>query len=183
MSNSKYVYSMIIAAAISSLILIGLTNVYAATEKSRAKLDGNNEIPPTTSQAEATINLKTNSEGDFVWKMNITGITEPTGIHLHQGTSVENGDVIVNLLENSKSTEQPTGIFLRGNITKDILEGSMQGKTIDDLKTAISSGNVYANVHTDAFPDGEIRGQLKMKGADESPDTMSTDTAESAGIQ
>ena len=170
MSNIKYVSYIIISAALCSLILAGLTNVNAATDKYRSKLDGNNEIPPVATPAEATINYKTNSEGLFTYKMNITGITEATGIHIHQGAPTENGEVIVDLLKGSKHTDTPTGMLVRGNITDADIQGPMQGQTLEDLKTAMASGNTYTNVHTADHPDGMIRGQIKAKGADESPD-------------
>jgi hypothetical protein len=31
---------------------------------------------------------------------------------------------------------------------------------MDDLVAEIDSGNTYVNVHTNAFPGGEIRGQI-----------------------
>lgn len=169
MSNIRYASYIIITAALCSLIFAGLTSVHAATDKYRAKLDGNNEIPPVATPAEATVNYKTNSEGLFTYKMNVTGITEATGIHIHQGAPTENGDVIVDLLKGSKHKETPTGMILRGNITDADLQGPMQGKTLEDLKTAMASGNTYTNVHTADHPDGMIRGQIKGKGADESP--------------
>jgi len=168
MSNSRYASYIIITAALCSLILAGLTNVYAVGDKYRAKLDGNNEIPPVATPAESTVNFKTNSEGLFTYKMNVTGITEATGVHIHQGTPTENGDVVVDLLKTSKHKETPTGMIVRGNITDSDLQGPMQGKTLEDLKTAMSGGNTYVNVHTADHPDGIIRGQIKMKGADES---------------
>jgi len=41
------------------------------------------------------------------------------------------------------------------------LVGPLEGKTIDDLVTAIEEGRAYVNVHTEANPDGEITGFLK----------------------
>jgi len=39
----------------------------------------------------------------------------------------------------------------------------MTGKTVDDLITAIGEGRAYVNVHTTAFPGGEINGFLAAK--------------------
>jgi len=51
------------------------------------------------------------------------------------------------------------GVLAQGTITADDLEGSMQGKEISDLISAMSNGVTYVNVHTQAYPDGEIQGQ------------------------
>ena len=42
------------------------------------------------------------------------------------------------------------------------LEGPMKGKEISDLVSAMSSGVTYVNVHTQANPNGEIRGQISL---------------------
>jgi uncharacterized protein YvpB len=39
--------------------------------------------------------------------------------------------------------------------------GSMTGKSVEDLIKQIKKGNAYLNVHTDKYPNGEIRGQIK----------------------
>jgi len=43
----------------------------------------------------------------------------------------------------------------------------MEGKTLDDLKTEMGSGNTYVNVGTTDHPDGMIRGQIKIKGTND----------------
>jgi hypothetical protein len=69
---------------------------------------------------------------------------------------------------------------MRGNVTAASLQGSMQGKTLEDLKTAMGGGNTYVNLHTTDHPDGLIRGQLKQKGDNATtslPDTGSVGNA------
>jgi len=48
-------------------------------------------------------------------------------------------------------------------ITISSLESPMKGSAVltDDQSQALTSGNMYINVHTAKNPDGEIRGQLK----------------------
>jgi hypothetical protein len=48
-------------------------------------------------------------------------------------------------------------------ITISPLESPMKGSAVltDDQSKALTSGNMYINVHTVKYPDGEIRGQLK----------------------
>ncbi len=159
-------YSIVLAAALSSLILVGGTNIYAQNEKFRAKLDGNNEVPAVKTTAEGVINFKTNND-TMTWKMNITGITDATGAHIHNGKTGQNGDVIVDLLTSSKHSNTPTGMILRGNITDSSLTGPMKGKTLADLRSAMTSGDAYVNVHTKDHPNGMIRGQINFKGGNE----------------
>jgi hypothetical protein len=159
-------YSVIVSAALFSLILLGATNTYAQNEKFRAKLDGNNEVPPVDTPAEGVINFKTKDD-IMTWKMNVTGITDATALHIHQGMATENGEPIVDLMKSSKHSDRPTGMTMRGNFTDSDFQGSMTGKTLEDLKTEMGSGNTYVNVHTANHSDGMIRGQIMIKGTDD----------------
>jgi hypothetical protein len=53
------------------------------------------------------------------------------------------------------------GVLGEGVIKADNLSGSLAGKTVGDLVTAIKAHNIYVNVHTLDHADGEIRGQLQ----------------------
>jgi len=96
MSWTNKGYFVVVAAALVSLILVATatTQSYAQNEKYRAKLDGNNEVPPVNTTSEGVINFKTKS-GMMTWKMNVTGITDPTGAHIHKEKVGENGDIVV----------------------------------------------------------------------------------------
>jgi hypothetical protein len=184
MSRNAQIYSVIIAAAVISLMLIGITSTYAQNVqngKFRAKLDANNEIPPVNSTAEGVINFKTKDD-ILTWKMNVSGITDATGLRIYQGMKTENGQAIVDLLKSSKHSDRVDGMQMRGNITESDFIGTMQGKTLEDLKTLLGSENTYVNVQTEDHPDGMIRGQVKLKGTDDSS-TASMNMTSSSNAQ
>jgi hypothetical protein len=166
---------ILVAVALASLIVVGTagTQSYAQNEKYRAKLDGNNEVPPVNTTAEGVINFKS-TDSSMSWKMNITGITDATGAHIHKAKNGTNGDVVVDLLKVSKHSNTPQGMVLRGNITDSSLTGPMKGKTVADLKTAMANGDTYVNVHTKDHPKGEIRGQVKLKGENATSSTTNS---------
>ena len=167
MSKTLYLYSVIVSAALISLMLAGVTNAYAQNEKYRAKLDGNNEVPAVDTPAEGVITFKT--KGDVLTlKLNVTGITNATALKIYQGMKTENGQPIADLMKTSKHSDSTTGMKMRGNITDSDLVGALDGKTIDDLKTELGGGNAYINLHTAEHPDGMIRGQTQIKGTDDS---------------
>ncbi len=164
MAQIKSIFLVVVGVALASLMFTAINTSYAQNEKYRAKLDGKNEVPPVNGTAEGVINFKT--KGDMLtWKANVTGINDATGGHIHQGKAGENGDVIVDLLKVSKHSDTAKGMSLRGNVTASSLQGAMQGKTIDDLKAAMGSGDTYVNFHTSDHPDGIIRWQVKLKGS------------------
>ena len=47
-----------------------------------------------------------------------------------------------------------------GTLTAADLIGPLSGLTLSDLLAEIEAGNTYVNVHTQAHPTGEIRGQI-----------------------
>jgi curli biogenesis system outer membrane secretion channel CsgG len=179
MSWTNKGYFVVVVAALVSLILVATatTQSYAQNEQYRAKLDGNNEVPPVNTTSDGVINFKTKS-GMMTWKMNVTGITDATGANIHTGKVGENGDVVVDLLKVSKHSDTPKGMIMRGNVTDSSLTGPMAGQTLADLQTAMTNGDTYVNVQTQDHPDGEIRGQVKVKGSN-ATDSSVTDSTNS----
>ena len=96
--------------------------------------------------------------------MNVTGANDPTGINIHKGKAGDDGEIVVDLMKVSKQSDAPKGMIMRGNVTESSLAGSLAGKTIDDLKTAMANGDVCINLKTEDHPDGLMRGQIKLKG-------------------
>ena len=162
MSQIRTMCMIVLAVALGTLVITA-THSYAQNEKYRAKLDGNNEVPAVNSTAEGVINFKTKNDM-LTWKMNVTGTNEATGVNIHKGKAGENGEVVVDLMKVSKHSDTPKGMTMRGNVTDSSLTGSMAGQTIADLKTAMANGDTYVNLKTQDHPDGQIRGQIKLKG-------------------
>ncbi|MGA7009771.1 MAG: CHRD domain-containing protein [Nitrososphaeraceae archaeon] len=163
MEKARTVCLIAMAVALGSLVLASANSSYAQNEKYRARLDGNNEVPAVKTTAEGIINFKTKNDV-LTWKMNVTGANDPTGINIHKGKAGEKGEIVVDLMKVSKHSDSPKGMTMRGNVTESSLMGSMAGKTIADLKTAIANGDVYVNLKTQDHPDGLMRGQIKLKG-------------------
>jgi hypothetical protein len=163
MLQIRTISMIILAVAMTSLVVTTANSSYAQNEKYRAKLDGNNEVPPVNSTAEGVINFKTKNDM-LTWKMNVTGTNDATGVNIHKGKAGENGEIIVDLMKVSKHSDNPKGMTMRGNVTDSSLTGSMAGQTIADLKTAMANGDTYINLKTQDHPDGLLRGQIKLKG-------------------
>ena len=179
MSSTNKGYLVVVIAALASLVLVATatTQSYAQNEKYRAKLDGNNEVPAVNTTAEGVINFKTKNDM-LTWKMNVTGANDAAGVNIHKGKAGEKGEIVVDLMKVSKHSDNPKGMTMRGNVTESSLKGSMAGKTIADLKTAIANGDVYVNLKTQDHPDGLMRGQIKLKGSN-ATDSSVTDSTNS----
>jgi CHRD domain len=166
MQSNKTLHLAILASALLSLLLVATTygNFTYAQSKFRAKLDANNEVPPVNSTAEGVATFKVKDDA-ITSKINITGITDVSGAHIHAGKKGENGDPIIDLLKTGEKTKTPGGgVTIKGNFTASDFEGSMKGKALSDLQSAMGTNETYVNIHTSDHPDGEIRGQIKVKG-------------------
>jgi CHRD domain-containing protein len=174
MGNIRNISLLVLGAAIAS-VLFAINSSYAQNEKYRAKLDGDNEIPPVNTTSQAVINFKTKGDA-MTWKINVTGFKDATGANIIKGKIGQSKDVVVDLLKLSKHSDNPNGMTMRGNFTASGLTGSLSGKTLDDLKTAMAGNDTFVNIHTKAHPDGEIAGMIKVKGGSNATTSATTNS-------
>jgi CHRD domain len=150
-----------LAAAIIFISLSGASSVFAQLNQQTftTQMSGGEEVPSvsTTSTGTAEFNL---GSGGIDYQVSVTGVSNVTSVSIHSGNVGENGPVIVTLFRPNASADLANDVQAGGTITSSDLEGPMQGKVISDLVSAMSSGVTYVNVHTQANPDGEIRGQI-----------------------
>ena len=145
-----------------------------------AALSGSANKSNSTGTAKFLVN-KNNSQISY-W-INVTGIKQINQAHVHNGTTGQDGDIVVSLLSNSKSAKgnaTPPKIGFNGNITKGDLRGPMQGKDISDLITLMGNGSAYVNIHTDKYPKGAIRGEISS--SDSEMQSMTTEARNMSSI-
>ncbi len=126
-----------------------------------AKLTGSEEVPPakTDAKGEATFHMSKDGKG-LEYTVTVSGIENVTAAHIHTGKKGENGPPVAPLSVEKKKGKV-SGTIAKGTLSAKDLMGSLKGKSLNDLAKEIEAGNTYVNVHTEKFPDGEIRGQLK----------------------
>jgi hypothetical protein len=69
---------------------------------------------------------------------------------------------VVYLLKDSKNSGIRLETSIRGNITSSELQGSIKGKLLVDLISAMKKGNAYVNVGTPYHDNAEMRGQILL---------------------
>jgi hypothetical protein len=114
-----------------------------------ASLDGNAGPSPSGSAATGTgwvtyDPITRRIEGQLM----VAGMAA-TMAHLHLGTSTVNGPVAVPMTETAPGSGQ---WLVAPNTTLTLQQAQ-----------ALTAGGVYANVHSAAFPNGEIRGQMTLQ--------------------
>lgn len=157
---------VMLAGVLISLVIVSTLNtnfVLAVGEQFKAKLKGSSEVPPVNTTATGTDRFKVNA--DFIRSIiNISGITDVTMAHIHAGINGQNGEPVVDLLKTADHKNKTAGgIEIKTRIYATDLQGPMAGKTLQDLQTAMGNGQTYVNIHTSEHPQGEIRGEIKVR--------------------
>jgi hypothetical protein len=107
-------------------------------------LTGAQEVPANTSMASGSSNIRVGHDRSVSGVVRYTGMVA-TVAHIHEAPPGANGPVIVPLMQTS------AGMFA-------VPDGTM---LTPPQYASYQAGNLYVNVHSAAYPAGEIRAQLK----------------------
>lgn len=130
-----------------------------------AELSGKAAV--TDSQAIGQAILKLDSEAQSVsYRLKVFGIENVTMAHIHIASDPGgDGSPAVWLYPGAPPAllipGEFSGVLGEGIFTAADFVGPLAGGTLDDLIAAIQDNRAYVNIHTEQFPAGEIRGQLK----------------------
>lgn len=136
----------------------------------RARLNGFQQVPTLFSTGSGVFSAKILADGTTLsYTLTYTGLTGTMAAHIHLGERGTNGGVIAFLCGGGGKPACPTSSgTVSGTITAaDIIGPSTQGLSAGQFAnflTALRAGATYVNVHTTAFPGGEIRGQITHSG-------------------
>jgi len=108
-------------------------------------LSGSQEVPPVNTQASGVSTIQVIGDKTVIGNVQTTGMTG-TVAHIHMGASGQNGPVIIPLVKSGDNTWAVPGNTVLSSAQFD----------------AFRAGNLYVNVHSAAYPAGEIRAQLKQ---------------------
>ncbi len=155
--------------ALHACVLAGLamSSTAWAAETIRARLAGAHEVPPISTPAEGEFRGKISNDGASInYTLTYTGIeTDVAAAHIHFCQEDVNGGVSVFLCGGDKPACPPAPATVSGTISAaDVIGPTAQGIApgeLDELINAIRDRLSYINVHSAAFPGGEIRGQVK----------------------
>ena len=119
------------------------------------------------SQGQGQAIFKFSKDGsELYFKITIANLENITMAHIHLRANEQtpNGPPVLWLIPDGPpplSTPVSTnGILVERTVTESDLVGSLKGMPLTVLKEKIREGLTYVNVHTSAFPGGEIRGDI-----------------------
>ena len=166
-----------VGVAVVTLALISSSSpqrVLAVPNIFSAHLRGGEVVPETQSHATGQAKFTLDAEGTVLqYRINVSNIENIVQASLHLGMPGENGEAVAILYgPEPAGGGKKTGIFTAGTITQANLVGSLSGRPLEDLISAMKEGRTYVVVSTNDgagtvekkpgdYPDGEIRGQVR----------------------
>jgi len=135
-------YPLMLTIGLAPPLAIAAQEVYSGIP-----LLGTEQIPPNDSTGFGAVTAIYDEDTntlfyEFEWQLE--GANEASGAHFHLGARGTNGPVVINLGPVSGNSGKATGSV------------ALSAEEEADLK----AGMWYLNVHSDAFPSGEVRGQM-----------------------
>lgn len=172
-----------IIRVVTPVCLLALAgSVFQTSEAQELKLDaqliGFQEVPALLSTGEGVLSATVDpSRTSITFTLTYSGLlADATQSHIHFGQRGVNGGIMIFFCTNLTppvGVPTPQNCPLRegtvtGTVTAaDVVGPAAQGvapQNLDNVISAIQSGQIYANVHSTRWPGGEIRGQVKVSG-------------------
>lgn len=135
---STVAVTLLLAAGCSSM-----SNPLAMGQVGKVNLAGSNEVPPSPSAATGSGTITVATDHSVSGSVSTTGVTG-TMAHIHVAAKGSNGPVIIPLTKTAEGVwSVPPG-----------------AKLTDAQYASYTAGDLYVNVHSAAYPGGEIRSQI-----------------------
>jgi hypothetical protein len=156
------------------LLLAGAaTSAEAGGGTHRAALNSFAEVPTLSTPGAGTFAATVNTTADRIrYTLSYAGVTTPVQqAHIHLGRTATAGGVSAFLCSNLAGAPAgtPACPARRGSVSGVIGRADVVGPSaqalgaghFNELVRAVRAGATYVNVHTERFPGGEIRGQIR----------------------
>ncbi len=165
--------SLLVMASCSTPLIDESTDESLALKKAEkpmnftAHLSGDQEVNPVVTDATGQAVFQLSKDGTSLsYKLIVANIDNVRMAHIHLAPAGQNGGVVVWLYPSGPPPALIEGTFngvlAEGVITDaNVIDPPNIDLTFADVVDAMMAGNAYVNVHTIAFPAGEIRGQIK----------------------
>lgn len=166
--------STTVAAALAAMLLAGDSGSGGTPDQAtsfEARLEGFREVPPISTPASGEFTARLTGEGESVqieYELTYRGLTTPTlAAHVHFAQRGVNGAVSAFLCGGGDKPACPAEGTVTGTIDgPDVVGPEARGIAageLEELLAAMQRGVTYVNVHSEQYPDGEIRGQIKRQ--------------------
>ena len=139
---SRRAWLLLNATFIMAVCTFGMYSNTAVAAAIQVTLTGDQEVPPVKSKGSGSGSITIGEDHTVSGSITTKGIAG-TMAHIHEAPPGKSGPVVIPLTKNGNTYTVPP-----------------DAKLSDAQYASFLAGNLYVNVHTDAYPNGEIRGQL-----------------------
>jgi hypothetical protein len=162
---------VLLLAVITAIMWFGFMPAASAPAggQFRASLSGFEETPATLSSAGSGRFTARIAGSTIEYELSYEDLVAVSAAHIHLGRPATSGGVSAFLCGGGGKPDCPaeagtvSGTIVPSDVTGPAAQGIAAGE-FDELVRAIRNGATYVNVHTSAFPGGEIRGQIRRGG-------------------
>jgi hypothetical protein len=124
-----------------------------------AELRPQNEVPPANSSAYGSAFVVFDPiNNEIAWDARANGIASPTVSHIHRGAAGVNGPVVINFA--TSAAQLANGRTSGAGPITATQSANLQPADLANLYNPATASGFYVNIHSSAFPGGEVRGQL-----------------------
>jgi hypothetical protein len=109
-----------------------------------AELSGAKELPPVATQAYGRSTIRVGKDRSIAGTVTVHNM-KPTAAHVHRGALNADGPVVLPLTKTSETT----------------FSVPPNTRLTEEQFARFKEGNLYVNVHSEQYPSGEIRAQMK----------------------
>ena len=132
-------------SSISVAVLLAASLGMGSALAQDLRLTGAEETPPNASAAVGTGSIKVDADGNVTGSVSAPTLAQPRAAHIPLGAPGQAGPPIITLNGGDEGTwTVPDGARLSPS-----------------QLLSYKAGNLYVNIHTAAFPGGELRAQLR----------------------
>lgn len=159
---------------VSLVALLAAVAAEAAPRQVRAELKGLEEVPAISTAGHGTFRGSISNDGEeMAFELSYDALEGNVAqAHIHLGQRGVNGGVAIFLCSNlgngppgTPACPSPPATVAGTVSAADVVGPAAQGVAAGEwaeIRRAIRAGATYVNVHSDLFPGGEIRGQLRV---------------------
>jgi len=148
MNPTRHAFLAVSIVSLLGLGACGMTPAASTSTALTARLAGSSEVPAVMSDATGTVEAAlTPSSNVLTWKVTYAGLSgAATAAHFHgPAMAGQNAGVVVPIT---------------GNLASPIVGSAV---LTPSQAAELSAGKWYVNVHTAAYPGGEVRGQVSVR--------------------
>ncbi len=154
------------AAALTTTISTFTSSSFIQYQDLVAELTSEMVVPPVKSNATGVVYFQLDKKDNKIdYSLIVRDLDEATAAHIHIGKEGEKNDTVIVTLYKPFKAPRLLGRILSvdDDITSDTLEGPLAGKQLSDLVNFMNNRTAYVDIHSQQYPNGELRGQISNR--------------------